>query len=437
MSYIAKNNAFGNLASGITSGTTSVTLQAGHGDRFPVISSPDYTFLTFEDAAGNREIVKVTNRAAASDVLTIVRAQEGTTARAWTTSDVVELRMVASLVQDAMGHPTKTTDAHAASAIAATPTGNLAGTTVAAQLAELESEKEPVFVGALPFNRGGTSATTRAGAVAALGLEAAEITVTTAANATTDIGAAAGTNILLTTTATTITGFAAAAAGVRRKVRVNTGGITLTHSGTFVLPTAANIVASGGDCFEAYSTGSGWRITEYLRADGKALADDLPDSGTAGNILTSNGTGWESAAPPVPIPAGCVAHFAMSAAPSGWVKANGATVSRTTYAALFSAIGVVFGAGDGSTTFKLPDLRGEFLRGWDDGRGVDSGRGFGTWQADEFKSHTHTVGEITSGWHIDSSTDDEFDADLNSETGATGGSETRPRNVALLACIKY
>lgn len=79
----------------------------------------------------------------------------------------------------------------------------------------------------------------------------------------------------------------------------------------------------------------------------------------------------------------------MNTCPTGYIKANGSLVNCTTYATLFSAIGTTFGVGDGSTTFTLPDLRGEFIRGWDDARGVDSGRGFGSWQVDMFKSHTH------------------------------------------------
>lgn len=139
------------------------------------------------------------------------------------------------------------------------------------------------------------------------------------------------------------------------------------------------------------------------------------------------------------VPAGAVAHFARNTAPTGWLAADGATVSRTTYATLFAAIGTTFGAGDGSTTFKLPDLRGEFVRGWDNGRGVDSGRNFGTFQADELKSHSHSV---TLPVDNDSSagSDDESISSLGGSqtygTSSTGGNETRPRNIALLACIK-
>ena len=68
---------------------------------------------------------------------------------------------------------------------------------------------------------------------------------------------------------------------------------------------------------------------------------------------------------------GTVAFFARSSAPTGWLKCNGAAVSRTDYEDLFDSIGTTYGSGDGSTTFNLPDLRGEFLRCWDDGRGID------------------------------------------------------------------
>ena len=71
---------------------------------------------------------------------------------------------------------------------------------------------------------------------------------------------------------------------------------------------------------------------------------------------------------------GTVTFFARSSAPTGWLKCNGAAIGRTDYEDLFDSIGTTYGTGDGSTTFNLPDLRGEFVRCWDDGRGVDSGR---------------------------------------------------------------
>jgi phage-related tail fiber protein len=164
------------------------------------------------------------------------------------------------------------------------------------------------------------------------------------------------------------------------------------------------------------------------------------------------------------IKAGTTAFFAMSTAPGGWLKANGAAVSRTTYADLFAALGTTYGTGDGSTTFNLPDLRGEFMRGWDDGRGVDSGRAIGTAQLDQMQRIT---GSVTGSWVRRSvgSTDGALSQSVrstssglrfqggdfgdginfffdssdspNSRTSATTDGETRSRNVALLACIKF
>ena len=96
---------------------------------------------------------------------------------------------------------------------------------------------------------------------------------------------------------------------------------------------------------------------------------------------------------------GAVQAFAREAPPTGWLKANGAAVSRSAYADLFAAIGTRFGAGDGSTTFNLPDLRAEFIRGVDDGRGIDAGRGFGSAQDSENKSHNHTASSGSAGSH--------------------------------------
>jgi microcystin-dependent protein len=142
------------------------------------------------------------------------------------------------------------------------------------------------------------------------------------------------------------------------------------------------------------------------------------------------------------VPAGAVMSFAMTAAPTGWLECDGSTVSRTTYATLFAAIGTTFGAGDGSTTFKLPDLRGEFIRGYDDGRGVDSGRVFGSSQADDLEAHSHTSTGLvvfsTNAPAIGAAnpTYDTVATDGAGTTGTTGGTETRPRNVALMYCIK-
>lgn len=163
---------------------------------------------------------------------------------------------------------------------------------------------------------------------------------------------------------------------------------------------------------------------------------------------------------------GIIAHFPAASAPTGWLKANGAAISRSTYSALFAAIGVTFGTGDGSTTFNVPDLRGEFLRGLDDSRGVDTGRTLSaTAQAGQNLSHSHTGSAASNGAHTHNVTvHDQAEgatATITRMAGAKstttisnaaqssgshthtlsiatdGGTEARPRNIALLACIKY
>lgn len=159
-------------------------------------------------------------------------------------------------------------------------------------------------------------------------------------------------------------------------------------------------------------------------------------------------------------PSGMVAVFAMQSAPSGWLGCNGNAVSRSTYASLFAAIGTTWGSGDGSTTFNLPDFRGEFLRGWDNGRGVDPNRGFATFQDMLIQSHGHGLtmnsvpdhvhnftfagGSNGSGGVELGATQSSFSGTTqgagghtpSGTVGSTGGAETRPRNKAVLYCIK-
>lgn len=151
-------------------------------------------------------------------------------------------------------------------------------------------------------------------------------------------------------------------------------------------------------------------------------------------------------------PAGQVAHFASNSAPTGWLKANGAAISRTAYADLFAAIGTTFGAGDGFNTFNLPDLRGEFVRGWDDGRGADYGRAFGGAQGDAIRNITGTFdANVNDGTWAKTGPFYTVSYQATGTDGQGGGgivgfdasrvvptaNENRPRNVALLACIKF
>jgi microcystin-dependent protein len=96
-------------------------------------------------------------------------------------------------------------------------------------------------------------------------------------------------------------------------------------------------------------------------------------------------------------PTGSVVMFAGSAAPTGWLLCDGSAVSRTTYAALFAAIGTTYGTGDGSTTFNLPDLRGRTPVGAGAGPGLTS-RALGAKFGEE--SHTQTAAEVGVHSHL-------------------------------------
>ncbi|OHX19501.1 tail fiber protein [Chromobacterium sphagni] len=199
--------------------------------------------------------------------------------------------------------------------------------------------------------------------------------------------------------------------------------------------------------YQAFADGGFWHRCRY---QGRwTVWRQLADAATTQDGITA-------AAPP-----GQIAYFARDTPPPGWIICNGAQdVSRATYAALFAAIGERFGAGDGKTTFGVPDLRGEFIRGWDAGGGVDvAGRSFGSRQASQNLAHDHAIptpaGNIAGqdtvlvdngGAPLDlgaRQASNELLGEWNGSgrylryaTYSTGGNESRPRNVALLACIK-
>lgn len=101
----------------------------------------------------------------------------------------------------------------------------------------------------------------------------------------------------------------------------------------------------------------------------------------------------------------------------------------------------VLGPGNGTTTFDMPDDRANFDRGWDDGRGLDTSRVFGSEQTDDVKSHVHAQQWLTGSGGLTGPTDGVTKAGVantpTQNTLATGGTETRPRNRAYLPCIAY
>ena len=208
------------------------------------------------------------------------------------------------------------------------------------------------------------------------------------------------------------------------------------------------------------------------------IALTLPSAITNGGFLQTDGSGNLSFQIVNGVPSGAVFCVAVATVPTGYLECNGAAVSRTTYAALFAFIGTSYGAGNGSSTFNLPDLRGEFIRGFDNGRGIDSGRSVASSQGSQNDSHNHSISITTSTAsltgtvtriaetfassgqtsgvftktssinssntpsRVDSSGAAGFSMDashnhsVSGNTANQGGNESRPRNIAMMYIIK-
>ena len=168
-----------------------------------------------------------------------------------------------------------------------------------------------------------------------------------------------------------------------------------------------------------------------------------------------SGSSWENVGSGL---TGSIVAYTANTVPSGYLECNGAAVSRTDFSALFAIISDDFGPGNGSSTFNLPDLRGEFIRGWDHGAGndpdvltrTDRGDGvtddrIGTKQASALESHTHAFPSIqfqveTGSGLSDNGGDQRGNINMNTLTlGSTGDGtgETRPRNIYMMYLIKF
>jgi microcystin-dependent protein len=159
-------------------------------------------------------------------------------------------------------------------------------------------------------------------------------------------------------------------------------------------------------------------------------------------------------------PVGSIVMWPTENVPDGYLVCDGSTVSRLLYADLFSVIGEMYGSGDGSTTFNLPDMRGMFIRGWNEtrrdefadpeselrlkpkknGATIPEGNHVGTIQSDTFKRHSHHSDSqgncsITSGGSMRYPWSQSYGGIW--ETDYEGGIETRPKNISMMFIIKY
>lgn len=149
------------------------------------------------------------------------------------------------------------------------------------------------------------------------------------------------------------------------------------------------------------------------------------------------------------MPAGVIIAVATASCPMGWLAADGSMPLRSVYTKLYNAIGTIYGPGDGSTTFALPDYRGYFLRGVNGGSTNDpdaalrmdrgdgtTGDNVGTKQNGAIQSHAHTMWGVYSA--PDAGGGDTVSGNSRFGTGTTsavGGAETRPKNISVLYCI--
>ena len=201
------------------------------------------------------------------------------------------------------------------------------------------------------------------------------------------------------------------------------------------------------------------------------VALTLPSSITAGGFLQTDGSGNLSFQIVAGVPTGAVFCMAVATVPNGYFECAGQQISRVTYSALFAVIGTQYGAGNGSSTFNLPDLRGEFVRGFDNGRGVDSGRSIGSSQSGQNLSHDHDAdasatsnvsdpghrhpsrgygndddggnqytgsgnNDVRSNAIEDATTGISVATNVSIDVDNDGGNEARPRNIAMMYIIK-
>ena len=181
-------------------------------------------------------------------------------------------------------------------------------------------------------------------------------------------------------------------------------------------------------------------VDEYGRATAGANPETLAGFGIKDSYTKTEVEALIAKASALPV--GSIVAFPVDAPPPGFLELDNSVKSSATYPDLSAYLAGKFNKGDeGVGNFRLPEARGEFLRGWDHGRGVDVGRAMGSRQADEIKAHAHAtvyelVTDVFAAGTVTRNFVQDFGTQNNVQTNAAGGSETRPRNIAVMWCIK-
>lgn len=212
-------------------------------------------------------------------------------------------------------------------------------------------------------------------------------------------------------------------------------------------PVVSNIVTA--DIVDA-------NVTTAKIADGAITLSKISEPLTTAKIADGAITQAKLNASVTLVPTGAIMPFAMNSAPSGWLAANGDEYAKTgIYAALFAVIGTIYGetngaGGTGATHFRVPDLRGYFVRGSGTNLDATASGTFGAKQNDAFQGHRHSllantflITSASSNWvqggtpSVNNSTTGIGDPSTDGTNGTPRtATETRPRNIAMLYCIK-
>lgn len=181
-------------------------------------------------------------------------------------------------------------------------------------------------------------------------------------------------------------------------------------------------------------------VDEYGRATAGANPETLAGFGIKDSYTKAEVEALIAKASALPV--GSIVAFPVDAPPPGFLELDNSVKSSATYPDLSAYLGGKFNKGDeGVGNFRLPEARGEFLRGWDHGRGVDAGRTLGSYQTDQNKAHAHAtsyelVTDTFAAGSVSRNFVQDYGAQNNVQTNASGGTESRPRNVAVMWCIK-